>query len=184
MQQFLHSSSLALSDPFPEAAQVVLGEHPAHTTWPRVGALPTATKRSPCPQAALVLATFAWVLMHFINQALKKECYILDYSWSGSVRSLMIFRADAREEEEEDPHILERDRNDRMEDKMSPYQAASLAYSSCVYLFEETLFPHSSLGKSWCAFFILVIINHSHEPRVLFVPFEHTPAFKGRHIST
>lgn len=64
----------------------------------------------------------------------------------------MIFRARAREEEEE-PHILERGRSDRMEDKASPHQSARFAYPSCVgfVLFEETLFPHSSLGNSWCA---------------------------------
>lgn len=69
-------STLFLPGPFwpiPWASSGCFGRaswHPAHTTWPRVGALSTATKRSPQPLwAALVLTTFAWVLMHFINQA-------------------------------------------------------------------------------------------------------------------
>lgn len=74
--------------------------------------------------------------------------------------SLMIFRAlqeEEREEEvweEEEPPILERGRSDRMEDKVSPHQSAKLIYPSYVglfFLFEETLFPHISLGNSWCA---------------------------------
>lgn len=75
----------------------------------------------------------------------------------------MIFRADAREEEEE-PHILERGRSDGMEDKVSPYQAASLVIPP-VYI---CLKKHYFLTVLWenigVLFFIFVIINHSHEP--------------------
>lgn len=85
-----------------------------------------------------MLATFAWVLMHFINQTEKK---IGVFSWSRVEVSLMIFRAlqeEEREEEvweEEEPPILERGRSDRMEDKVSPHQSARLIYPSYVGLF-------------------------------------------------
>lgn len=59
----------------------------------------------------------------------------------------MIFRAGAREEEEEEPHILERGRSDGMEDKVSPHQAARLAYPSCADLF--CLKKHCFLTVLW-----------------------------------
>lgn len=60
-------SSLALSDPFPEPAQVAQGPCSHHMA--QGGCSVHCHLKVPSPQPALVLATFAWVLMHLINQA-------------------------------------------------------------------------------------------------------------------